>query len=626
MSNRRQVSLLAVVVLCVLLAVVAAHAQTPGSCATNGFTGYRYTYSYDGGSNTTTYQFTFCNRSPIFGVYVNIGEVFFFGLPSPTSTLAPSGWAFFSPGPMLSFQTTSNPWWKTPPAIKPGDCLSGFTYVISGVPDLDFQIVMHVQNVTDATGQQMGALGTWFDCAQELPPPPVDEPCIDVMKMVNPDIIPVGGNATYTVVVTNCGNTDLDVTSLDDDNPAIGSILAAFIAANGGSSILPVGGSVTINYNYMATESSPNPLENCVTVQAEYDSTEVEDTDCATLYIMRPMDFPSITLSKIVYPDNAPVGGQVTYEYTVCNNGNADLTVNSLVDTMFGDLYSAFYAANGNSNSLPIGACVTFHVYYTIQSTDLHPLLNCATVTAVDPEETEVVAMSCARVDINSPTQRRCYLPVTFTQMGWRMYSDPYDPALPGGVIYNRFPIAFSTFSFYGTLYKNRVIVGYPGKYTLTYVGTTLGLNQLCNLFPQIGVCGQLYASYTNPPFLVNKSGVQMPNALAGEALALTMNIAYNDMRVMPRTPGYDLENFTITQGLLKGKTVRYALNLANKVLGGTQPMALGIPSCDALTNILMNINRNYEFVDFNTFYDRGYLKPNRTFGQPDPPHIPVVP
>jgi adenine C2-methylase RlmN of 23S rRNA A2503 and tRNA A37 len=104
------------------------------------------------------------------------------------------------------------------------------------------------------------------------------------------------------------------------------------------------------------------------------------------------------------------------------------------------------------------------------------------------------------------------------------------------------------------------------------------------------------------------------------------MNIAYNDRRLMPRTPGYDLEKFTITSGLYKGRKVGNVLNDAYLLLGGATPASIGLTSCAQLVDVITQINANYAFVDFNTFTDNGYLVPNRTLGQPDPPTTPTVP
>ena len=77
------------------------------------------------------------------------------------------------------------------------------------------------------------------------------------------------------------------------------------------------------------------------------------------------------------------------------------------------------------------------------------------------------------RVDFciaGQPNRRRCFLPVTFTQQGWHDFCDPANPIITGGMIYNRFPTAFAAFSYFSTIYHNKVIIG-QGK-TITFDGT----------------------------------------------------------------------------------------------------------------------------------------------------------
>jgi hypothetical protein len=230
------------------------------------------------------------------------------------------------------------------------------------------------------------------------------------------------------------------------------------------------------------------------------------------------------------------------------------------------------------------------------------------------PHSTDVRVDFCL---ISTENNRRCFLPVTFTQDGWHFFCDPNNGIINGGMIYNKFPIAFGNFTYFGTPYQNKVIIG-QGK-TVTFDGTTSNLTRLCSFFPQTAQCGKLVTNYVNP---VSTSA----GSLAGELLALQMNIAYNDMRLMPRTYGYDLEKFTLAKGLYKGKTVREVRNIANAVLGGAPPCSYGLTDCQALVDILAAINANYEFVNYNVFNDRGYLIPNRTLGPADPPVPPVVP
>ena len=202
-------------------------AQTPSSCSTTGYTAYTLNVTYDSGTDQTTYDITMHNLTPVLGTFVNIGEVFIFGLPSPVSTSSPPGWVFKEIGPKTFWDTTSSPWWKTPPAIKPMGDLSGFQYKISGAPQPITAIVTHVQQVTDATGQTP-LPSTWFDCSVVA-----GGKCIDVTKSANPTTGPAGTVITYTFTVHNCGQVALTDVSVNDS--LLGDITAAFIAANGGS-------------------------------------------------------------------------------------------------------------------------------------------------------------------------------------------------------------------------------------------------------------------------------------------------------------------------------------------------------------------------------------------------------
>ena len=223
---------------------------------------------------------------------------------------------------------------------------------------------------------------------------------------------------------------------------------------------------------------------------------------------------------------------------------------------------------------------------------------------------------------IDPADRRQCFLPVTLTQEGWAAFSDPTNPIIKGGMVYNRFPIAFAGFSFFGKAAPNKLIVG--GKYTITYTGTTSSLQRLCLLFGQ--PCGngdKLTHSLVSPWILTPQDG---GGCLAVETIVLLMNVAYNDMRLMPRTPGYDLECFTVAKGPLIGKTVAEVFNIANAVLAGDPPRKYGLPNYATLVGILRQINADYEFVDYQMFFDRGYLIPNRPFGQPGPRHSVAVP
>lgn len=226
------------------------------------------------------------------------------------------------------------------------------------------------------------------------------------------------------------------------------------------------------------------------------------------------------------------------------------------------------------------------------------------------------------RVDfclVGEPSNKRCYIPVTLSQTGWHVFADPTNELLPGGMIYNKFNMAFKNFSFNGKDSSGKLVIG-NGSKTITFDATTASLKRLVMFLPQSGTPGKLDQSYISP-WSSTPAG-----ALAGETIALTLNIAYNDQRLMPRTPGYDFESFIVAKGLFKGRTVCEVLDIANKVLGGDQPARYGLSSYAALAEILKNINANYELVDLNDFRNGDYLIPNRTFGPQDPAHGASVP
>lgn len=225
------------------------------------------------------------------------------------------------------------------------------------------------------------------------------------------------------------------------------------------------------------------------------------------------------------------------------------------------------------------------------------------------------------RVDflLESEYRKQCNLTVTLTQQDWHNLADQNAPGIPGGMVYNRFATAFRDFVFYGEPSKGRLIVG--KKSTISFTPTTSGMSSLVYFLPQTGPYKRITTSYTNPP-------TTPAGELAGEVVALTLNLAYNDMRLMPRTPGYNLEDFTLSTGLFRGRTVGQVLDIANKILGGDTPQSYGLPDYAALVEILKSINANYQMSDIDSFHDRGYLIPDPTIprGSHPPPHTPHVP
>lgn len=209
-------------------------------------------------------------------------------------------------------------------------------------------------------------------------------------------------------------------------------------------------------------------------------------------------------------------------------------------------------------------------------------------------------------------TIRRSYQPVTFSQEGWSRQGRDF--------VYSRWQYAFRNFNFYGVTRRNWLYVGH--KRTMSVEGSAAGLTSLMQFLPQTSEPRPLTVNqdYVIPIALLD-AGV-----LAGEVVALTMNVAFNDTRMMPRYAGCDLELFKLRASPMKGKTVGQVLDVANRILGGEHPIRHGIASYREIAAIVRAVNCNYEFINYDTFIDRGFLIPNETLGPPKPPHDPHVP
>lgn len=348
-----------------------------------------------------------------------------------------------------------------------------------------------------------------------------------------------------------------------------------------------------------------------------------------------PRNEPCISVIKTANPQQVRVFDIVTYTYRVCNCGSVPLTVTGIVDTntVIGSLLDEFAAANGGSDQLPVNACVQFTADYLVSATDPIPFFNCVTVTAEDDAGDEVDDTDCARVDIGpAPVFRQCFRPVTFTQELWHQFGETGNGLFQWGVLAGRFGQAFANHSAFGKPMANRLVMGDPtirGGHTIVFEGSASGIARLCEFLPQIGPADKLSLNYHNPVCLDIVPGAGVTNRLAGEVCALTLNIALSDACCMPRSPGCELEKFTLLSGHFRGKTVGQVLNIANCVLGGVQPSCYGLPVVgghEVLADILRGINSNYAFLGFDSFIDRGCLKPNGSLTSLSRPHQFVLP
>src|SRR6185295_18829951 len=224
-------------------------------------------------------------------------------------------------------------------------------------------------------------------------------PTIDITKSVTPTSVSEGGigsqSVTYTYTVTNTSPATTDpvtVTSLVDDKA--GNLLAAFIAANGGSAVLAPAAFATFTFTQTVTTSNVGAtFVNTVNVSGSDDEGNTA-TDSASATVNYTNVAPSIDIAKSVTPTSVSEGGvgsqSVTYTYTVTNTSPAStdpITVTSLTDDKAGNLLAAFIAANGGSAVLAPGAFATFTFTQTVTTGNVGAtFVNTVNVSGLDDE------------------------------------------------------------------------------------------------------------------------------------------------------------------------------------------------------------------------------------------------
>jgi hypothetical protein len=121
---------------------------------------------------------------------------------------------------------------------------------------------------------------------------------------------------------------------------------------------------------------------------------------------------PAMTITKVATPTDVCAGANtlVTYDYTVENTGNIDLTNVDVSDDTIPGAQAAFELANGGSDDLAVGASVSFSLTANINATTT----NIVTVDA-DSRAGENTASDTATATV---TAHDCSITVTKTNSG----------------------------------------------------------------------------------------------------------------------------------------------------------------------------------------------------------------
>ena len=194
----------------------------------------------------------------------------------------------------------------------------------------------------------------------------VVEASIGVVKTADPTMVLSGGSTTWTVEVTNTGQTDLEdleFTDLIDEEVHEGcedAAQAAFDAAYD-DGIFPAGGdfSFTCTSDDL-TDDTTNVFtaDGLPVVDGATDDDRVTDTADATVTVVQPsIAVEKTAVAGVQFDDNGSPfvvfedgngSHDITYEFEITNTGDEDLIDLSLADDKIGDLSSEFQEAVGD--------------------------------------------------------------------------------------------------------------------------------------------------------------------------------------------------------------------------------------------------------------------------------------
>ncbi len=214
----------------------------------------------------------------------------------------------------------------------------------------------------------------------------VDVPGIDVDKTTSTAVIPAGGTAEYSIVVTNTGEVDLINVSVDDPlapacNKAIGN--------------LKVAASITYTCSLTnVTKGFTNVAQATGTTDANGDGVAdgpiVHDSDPAEVAVINPhITIVKSTATPIVAPTS-----DVTFTITVTNDGDVTLSNATVNDALTP-------ACNKTIGELAVNKSAT---YTCIASNVTATFTNLAMVSATPPVGPQVAAEDTELVTVINPS------------------------------------------------------------------------------------------------------------------------------------------------------------------------------------------------------------------------------
>jgi len=287
----------------------------------------------------------------------------------------PSGYTFVSHGTPSQGNVTVN---NGDISWDIGDMASGDEETVTITVTVNEPVADYV-NIAIVTGNETDTNPDNNEDDEETDP--VVNPAIELEKVsttVPNEYDEAGQTLTYDLVVTNTGNVTLtDIEVVDPDATVTGSPIAS----------LAPGATETLTASYTVTQADLDNGEFVNTAEATgtYTDTDgetdtVSDDDSETIPAVQN---PSIVLEKSADPQTyATAGEEITYTFTVTNDGNVTLTEVSVDDPLDG-----LGAISPGSVTLAPNESQDFTAIYTITQADLDngQVLNTATAEGEDP-------------------------------------------------------------------------------------------------------------------------------------------------------------------------------------------------------------------------------------------------
>ncbi len=211
---------------------------------------------------------------------------------------------------------------------------------------------------------------------------------LSISKSADPTSAAVGDNITYAYTITNNSDNVTDNVTLVDSNLALGTQGQISLS----KTTLGPGDNVTATATYIVVEADlPGPLENTATASGTAGGNTVTDNATASVDLTYTA---SLQLTKVANPSPAAVGDNITYTYTITNNGNVTISNITLEDVSLG-------AISLSNTTLAPGNSTTATATYTVAQADLPgPIDNTATVSGTDPDSKTVTASATASVEL----------------------------------------------------------------------------------------------------------------------------------------------------------------------------------------------------------------------------------